>query len=226
MRRVLVLGGSGHVGQAVVRGLARGGDRVAFTYLGGEAVAAALPGLALRCDLALPGAVAALFAALDAAGFMADDLVHCAAAPAVGLGPDPLGHAVRVQAGALIDAAAALSQRPAGRPRNLVAFTGLAPGQSFPIAPHLAAAQGALTAAVMALAHALGPQGLLVNAVALGLLDGGAAKAVSPEQAAEYTRFSALRRVGRAEEAAATALWFIHHNTALSGKVLPANGGL
>jgi NAD(P)-dependent dehydrogenase (short-subunit alcohol dehydrogenase family) len=215
MRRVLVLGGSGHVGQAVVRGLARGGDRVAFTYQQGEAVAAALPGLALRCDLALPGAVAALFAALDAAGFMADDLVHCAAA-----------HAVRVQAGALIDAAAALSQRPAGRPRNLVAFTGLAPGQSFPIAPHLAAAQGALSAAVMALAHALGPQGLLVNGVALGLLDGGAAQAVSAAQAAEYTRFSALRRVGRAEEAAATALWFIHHNTALSGKVLPANGGL
>jgi hypothetical protein len=60
----------------------------------------------------------------------------------------------------------------------------------------------------------------------LGLLDGGAAKDVSPAQAEAYTRFSALRRIGTAAEAAATAVWLVRSNTVLNGKVLWANGGI
>lgn len=226
MKRVLVLGGSGHVGQAVVRGLVLGGDEVAFTWFRGEVVAATLPGTAIRCDLSAPGAIDGLLRSLDALGFLPDALVHCAADPSTGQGDDPLGHAIRVQVGSLLDAAAALAARPTPGTRNIVTFGALAPGQSFPIAPHFAATQGALAGAVMALGHALGPLGFRLNLIALGLLDGGAASAVTAEQVAEYTRFSALRRVGRAEEAASTALWLVRHNTVMNGKVLSANGGL
>ena len=73
--------------------------------------------------------------------------------------------------------------------------------------------------------RSLGPKGFRVNVVALGILDGGTASAVSPEARAAYLRFAALRRVGTAAEAAATARWLLG-NTALNGKVLSANGGI
>jgi 3-oxoacyl-[acyl-carrier protein] reductase len=98
--------------------------------------------------------------------------------------------------------------------------------QSIPAPVHFAASQGALAAMVMALGKELGPRGIRVNMVALGLLEGGLSREISPALVADYKAFSALRRLGTADEAARAILWLALENTYMSGEVVPVNGGI
>jgi NAD(P)-dependent dehydrogenase (short-subunit alcohol dehydrogenase family) len=98
--------------------------------------------------------------------------------------------------------------------------------QSIPLPIHFAASQGALSAMTMTLGRELGPQGIRVNMVALGLLDAGLSSEISPKLVADYQSYSALRRVGRPEEAARAILWLALENTYMNGEVLSVNGGI
>lgn len=98
--------------------------------------------------------------------------------------------------------------------------------QSLPAPVPFAASQGMLAAMTMALAKELGPSGILVNMVALGILEEGLARALSPQVRADFLSFSALRRAGTPREAARAILWLALENTYMSGKVMPVNGGI
>lgn len=228
--KALVLGGTGYVGQEVVRRLAAAGEEVAFTWHQNSALAGELPGLNLQVDLRVPGAVEGLFARLDESGFLPDALACCAGTPANTRLADCTTEAVSaafwLYSGSALAACQALAARPSGGLRNVVFLTALVPGQSIPVSAPFALAHGGLGALTMALGHELGPQGFRVNAVALGLLDGGAARDVAPSQVELYKRFSALHRPGTAGEVAATMLWLMRENRVINGRVLASNGGV
>jgi 3-oxoacyl-[acyl-carrier protein] reductase len=83
-----------------------------------------------------------------------------------------------------------------------------------------------LSGMTMALGKELGPRGVRINMVALGLLEGGLSRQIAPALVADYKTFSALRRLGQPDEAARVILWLALENTYVNGKVLSVNGGL
>jgi 3-oxoacyl-[acyl-carrier protein] reductase len=223
----LVIGGSGHLGSAVVRELAGRGMRVTFTYCAGEDRAAALAkatgARSARLDLAAATTDADL-AALAGQGSW-DHMVHCAGV----LGPADLASSSAEDARRTwaLGPGGALAAMRAARPKASAVFvSALDRGQSLPLPPAFAAAQGGLGALAMALAKELGPSGVRVNAVALGPLDGGLAAALPARLVEDYTTFSALRRVGTAEEAARAIAWLLADAAFVTGRVLAANGGI
>lgn len=235
-RHALVLGGTGAIGAAVLRALARRGLPATFTYRTSEARARALAAehgqTALRVDLARPDAIRGMFAALDARGVVADVLVHAAAvhraAPLAELTADDFDGAVAVTGRAAFVAVQELARRLASSraPGHVVFVGALDRAQSLPLTPTFAAAQGMLGPLAMALAKELGPAGVRVNVVAGGLVGAGISRDLDPALVRDYEKLSALRRLGTAEEIAAAVAFLALENEAMTGKVLPANGGI
>lgn len=238
-RRVaLVLGGTGTVGSAVLKELARREVTAAFSYCRAadkaRALAAEYGHTAFALDLE-DGA--GTKAALDAQP-TPDLVVHCAGVsggsqPFVEVDLATWQRAVDVNVRSAVLVTQWLAARHAGEPRaaapgtrHVVLVGGLDRTQSLPLPPHFAATQGALTALTMALGHELGPRGVLVNLVALGVLDGGISGELVGRRIEEYETFSALRRRGTAEEAAKLIAWLGLENSYIQGKVLSANGGI
>ncbi|MGC4087423.1 MAG: SDR family oxidoreductase [Polyangiaceae bacterium] len=114
----------------------------------------------------------------------------------------------------------------AGTGLDAVLIGALDRGQSLPLPVHFAASQGALSTLTMSLARELGPLGVRVNQLALGVLEGGLSRTLSDDLVQRYLKFSALRRRGSAEEVARAAAWLLCENTYLTGRVVPVNGGI
>jgi 3-oxoacyl-[acyl-carrier protein] reductase len=227
-RRALVLGGTGYVGGAVLKELARRGVHAAFSYHRSEErarmLAAEYGHEAFRVDLA---DAAATRAALDARA-TPQVVIHCAAVSG-GLALEEIDDAAYQHAMAVNVQSAFLTARwvaSRGAPCDIVLVGGLDRAQSLPLPVHFAATQGALSALVMALAHELGPRGIRVNQVALGVLDGGISQGLATRRRRDYETFSALRRAGKPDEAAKVIAWLALENTYIQGKVVSVNGGI
>lgn len=229
MTRAIVLGGTGAIGSAVLRGLAKRRVPTMFTYRSNEEKARALAGelgapgegrgmiqRSMQLDLTDLAAVRSL----DLTGVTA--LVFCAASPfSQEETDDEIARALTATVHAPLVMCRALSG-----PANVVFVGALHAGQSLPLAAPFAAAQGALGPLAMALAKELGPRNVRVNLVTGGLTNAGIAAAIDPARVADYQRFSALRRLGTPDEIAAPIVWLAMENTYVSGKVFPANGGI
>lgn len=231
----LVLGGSGAVGGAVVRALAARGVTATFTWFSAEDRAAALAretgARAVRVDLARPDGVRALVRELAAAGAPPRVLVHAAAATETGAwldADDARWHReLAVNATSAIAACReVVASLPDGEGADLVLCGGLDRTQSLPVPVPYAAAQGLLAAFAMAAAKEVGARGVRVNVVAIGPLDEGLSRKLPEKLIADYRAFSALRRLGKPEEAARAVAWLALENTYMNGKVLPVNGGI
>ncbi len=234
-RRALVLGGTGFVGAAVVGALAREGVRVVFTYRERETAARTLAdehgARAERIDLESVAAVPDLLARLSDAADPIDVAVHCAAT----LAPEALvdlDDAAWERSSAVNARSAFQLCRGLGRSMGdsgggeIVLVGGLDRSQSLPIPPAFAATQGMLGALAMAAAKELGPRGVRVNMVALGLLEGGLSLGLPEALREDYLAFSALRRLGTRAEVATFITWMALRNTYVSGKVLTCHGGI
>lgn len=232
-RRALVLGGTGAVGSAVLKELARRGVPSVFTYHRSEDKARALSlelnHKPVQVDLADAAATRALFEKLDGEAPRPDVLIHCAgvATPLAlhEIGPEAFREAVAVSAESAFLACQWIAA--GGRTgADVVIVSALDRTQSLPLPVHFAAAQGMQSAMVMALAHELGPRNIRVNAVALGVLKSGLSQGLMERRRKDYEKFSALRRMGAPEEAARTIAWLALENTYIQGKVVSVNGGI
>jgi len=215
MKKVLVLGGTGYVGSAVLRELARRGVHATFTYRQSadkaRMLAAEFGHTAVEVDLADAAAVRRLEPA--------DVVIHCAA---VSTTDWQQSFAINVESAHVV--ATTVAER--GTPADIVFLGGLDRVQSLPLPPVYAATQGALSAMVMALAHELGPRGIRVNILSLGVLAGGISNSLAARRRKDYETFSALRRAGTADEAAKAIAWLALENTFIQGKVISVNGGI
>ena len=232
MTRVLVLGGSGALGSALLRELRAAGTPAAFTcHRGGDAAQALGAELDYPCytsDFVQADAIAKLFAALERDGRLPAVVVHCAGiAPIAAIGA--LGaadwdavHAVHGRAAMLC--AQQMERRGLRGALVLVAaLDGVAP---VPAPAHYAASQAALWGLTLALAKELGPKGILVNLALVGVLEGGIASELDPKLRESYRRYAALGRTGTCAEAARGLRWLALENTYLNGAQFPLTGGL
>ena len=122
------------------------------------------------------------------------------------------------------DAVGNVANKPARM--DVVLVGALSAAQSLPLPPHFAAGEGAKTALAMALAKELGHANVRVNAVSVGLLEGGMSAALSDSMARDFAAFSALGRRGKAEEVAKVVAFVALDSDFLTAKTIPVNGGL
>lgn len=231
----LVFGGTGTVGREVLRGLAQANMPALFTYHRSEerakTHASDFSQRPFQVDLAQPAAIRALFQEFDREGLTPDVFIHCAAVSgtqrleAITESDWQIVQAVNGQS-ALI-ACQELAARWTGASEGHIVLVGaLDRSQSLPLPIAFAASQGMLSAMTMALAKELGPRGVRVNLVALGVLEEGLSRELDPRLLEDYRTYSALRRAGTAAEAARPILWLALENTYMNGKVLAINGGI
>src|SRR5262249_52012528 len=97
-------------------------------------------------------------------------------------------------------------------------------------ATHYCAAKGGIDSFTNALAREVGPQGILVNAIAAGYIDTPVLDVVSAARGANPALIAAetaLGRLGEAREVAATALFLAGPGASyFTGQILSPNGGL
>jgi 3-oxoacyl-[acyl-carrier protein] reductase len=229
--RALVFGGTGAVGTQVLRGLAEADVPAVFTWHEAEEKARALAKeyghRPLQADLR-----EATRARAVARESEADVFIHCAATNpkgALSAVSDEDWHAVQAvncQSAFVACQELVPVMQKRGGGGHVVLVGALDRAQALPLPVPFAASQGMLSAMAMALAKEVGSLGILVNVVALGILDSGLSRGLDPGLIADFKTMSALRRVGGAAEAAEAILWLALENTCMSGKVLSVNGGI
>jgi 3-oxoacyl-[acyl-carrier protein] reductase len=233
VKRAFVLGGTGVVGRVVVRALHAEGFAVTFSFFQSEpqahALAKEIDGRAVRVDLTEATALPAALSALD--GEPPRVAVHCAgtlvSAPLAELSDDQWERSHSINARSAFQLCRGLGPLMAAHGGGeIVIVGGLDRTQSLPIPVAYAASQGMLSALVMAAAKELGPRGVRVNMVALGVLGAGLSTGLPEKVRQDFITYSALRRHGTPEEAAKIIVWLATQNTFVTGKVIAVNGGI
>ncbi|WP_321962094.1 SDR family oxidoreductase [Paraburkholderia sp. J7] len=193
-KRVLVTAGADGIGLEITRAFVEAGARVAVCDVAGqslERIAAELPGvLAIKADVSNEGDVAALFERIDATLGGLDVLVNNAgvAGPTGGVETLTLADWERTLAvnitGQFLCARAAVPRLRTGRAPAIVNLSSAAGHLGMPGRSAYSASKWAVVGFTKSLALELGPQGIRVNTVLPGAVDGPRIRAVIAAKAA------------------------------------------
>ncbi|MDP2874811.1 MAG: SDR family oxidoreductase, partial [Holophaga sp.] len=196
--QVLVLGGSGVLGRAVLAQIHHAGVAATFTYFRNRDVADSVQA-ELGCqgyctDLRDPDGVPALFVSLERDGRLPDTVIHCAGvAPVAALetiSTDAWDQLHAIHGRASLQCAQEMVR--CGAKGSLVLVSALDGILPVPAPAHYAASQAALWGLTQALAKEIGPKGILVNMALIGVLEGGISAALDPKLRESYGRHAAL----------------------------------
>lgn len=233
-RKIVVTGGSGGIGSVICRRFLGEGDRVVNLdrepFPGGDPAGL----VTLGCDLADPASIASAFAAADVAHDTAPlaVLVCCAAmsraAPFLDVPIADLEQmlAVNVRGTFLCGQEAGRRMRDRGG-GHIVIITSIAGAQAWAQESVYCLTKAAQASLVQAMAIELAPFGILVNAVAPGIIEVESKGMAGTRQGEvlrhELERFP-LGRFGRPEEIA-DAVHHLTHVTWMTGQTIYADGG-
>lgn len=236
--RVVITGASGGIGRVVAQSFTSAGATVANLDLQPDDDARALcgPGLrTIRADLGDPAAIDAAFAAIDGlfAGEAPEALVCCAAFSTANRFLDiPAAEldrmlAVNVRGTFLACQAAARRMQAAGGGR-IVVITSVAAEQAWAGEMVYCATKAAQRSLVQGMAIELAPFGILVNAVAPGIVEHRSASMARTRDDPEVLRHDLERTpVGRfnAPEEVAAAVRFLAQADGITGQTLRVDNG-
>ncbi|MCB1863926.1 MAG: 3-oxoacyl-ACP reductase FabG [Chromatiales bacterium] len=236
----LVTGGSRGIGRAVVERLAAAGMDVTFVYrdradaaeaVVADCIAAGGRVRAERLDVTDAGACEAIAEALferagridllvNNAGIIRDNLLAL-------LTPDDVRAVLDTNVSGVFNVTRAvvpfMIMQRAGRIVNISSVSGERGGRG---QTNYAASKGAINALTRALAVELGRRGILVNAVAPGVIDTEMSQAVRDAAGEQVLSRIVLRRIGTPADVA-HAVWFLASRFAdyITGQVLGVDGG-
>lgn len=232
----LVLGGSGYVGSAVVRALVSAGAQVCFTWNTHEQAA--------RHLASQTGATALRWEARDDPSMLIRDtpihaLVQCIGTAGdesvisqtnslqkfLSINAQDWQHMHDVTVSSTFNACQTLVPHMA-KTSNVVVVGSMDGVKTVPAPVHYAAGKAALAGLVRSLAKALGGQGICVNMIAAGILEGGVGAMLNDHLRAQYLKHCSLKRLGRADEVAAMVTWLVMRNTYVTGQSILLDGGL
>ena len=233
-RRALVTGGSGAIGAAICRALARDGVEVIV-----HANTRLEEAKRIAAEIGSPHAIAFDVADREAARAALEPLVESEAIQIVvnnaGVHDDAAFPAMRAEQwqrviAISLDGFFNVTQplvMPMVRTRwgRIVSITSVAADLGNRGQANYAAAKGGLAAASRSLARELGSRGITVNCVSPGLID--SPMSAGAFDAAAVERMVPLQRMGRVDDVAA-AVAFLASDAAgyLPGQVVPVNGGM
>lgn len=235
-RKVLVTGGSGGIGAACARDLARRGHQVAVTYRSGrdraEDLADEIGGRAYEMDLADRESVVSTARRIETERGPVQVLVHTAGMikdtllPFLTEGDWDAIHQVNLKGPYLLTKALVKGMLAArwGRIVYVASASGIIGqiGQT-----HYSAAKGGLIAFTKALAREVARYEVTVNAVAPGLIDTEILASVPEESLAKLLDGVPLGRMGRPEEVAALVAYLTSEDAGyVTGQTLRIDGGL
>ncbi len=238
-QRMLVTGGSGGIGSAICTVAAREGARVAFTWSTNETCAKQTESqvlaygdcLAIHADLRDRSAAARIVGSVEQAWGGIDVLVNNAAVseaiPFILLDDDEVDELFEVNVLSALRltrlSAKSMIRQKRGRIVNISSITG---SRCIPGPVHYAMSKGALEGMTRSLAHELGPYGILVNAIAAGIYEGGLKTTIPERHQARYLDACSLSRFGRPEECAELVCFLASsRNTYVNGAVVFSDGG-
>jgi 3-oxoacyl-[acyl-carrier protein] reductase len=215
-RVALVTGGTGAIGSAICRALARDGADVAFTWRRREDAAAALAAeltstgrrvLHQRVEGTDRTAVTAFCDRVESEMGRIDVLVNnlgiTQVMPFALLEDEDWDRVVGINLRSLFLFCQGVARGMVRRRGGVILNLGSVAGHRLLEVPvHYATAKAAVTGFTLSLAKELARYGVRVNEVVPGLIEGGIGANVSERQLQEYVRYCSLGRPGRPEEVA------------------------
>jgi 3-oxoacyl-[acyl-carrier protein] reductase len=109
---------------------------------------------------------------------------------------------------------------------RIINISSIAGSRTIPGPAHYAASKGALEGLTRSLAHEVGPYGVLVNAIAAGIFEGGLRSTIPDHHQKRYADACALGRFGRPDECGELVAWLgSPRNTYMTGEVVFLDGG-
>lgn len=238
--RVLVTGGSSGIGQGICAVAAREGASVAFTWNGNQEGAKLTEAqvrehgrdcLAIKADLRERDAAGRVVEEIEKTWGAVDTLVNNAAVseavPFILLDDDDFAELMELNLFAAFRMCRAalrgMIRQKHGRIVNISSITG---SRSIAGPVHYAASKGALEGMTRSLAHEVGPYGILVNAIAAGIFEGGLRSTIPEHHQKRYLDACALSRFGVPSECGEAVAWLgSKRNTYVNGTVIFLDGG-
>lgn len=240
MKTALITGGSGGIGMAISKALAKDGWAVAIQYLRdeGSALAAmdiinAAGGKAIicKCDIRSEDEVERMFSTAEKELGEIELLVNNAGISRIKLFDEISLEDWNEMLGVNLTgtflcsrrAVKSMIRKKSGSIINISSMWGQV-GASCEV--HYSASKGGVIAMTKALAKELAPSGVRVNCICPGAIDTKMNAHLSPEESAELCEEIPMERLGRAEEIAETVTFLAEKGSYITGQIIGVNGGM